>query len=70
MRCRAVICAACCTRLDGVNHCHSCLKSLGRQTAPASPDRGAVVLAGAGLTALAWLVLFGVCWLLQGTLAP
>jgi hypothetical protein len=26
MRCRKVICAACCTRLAGVNHCHACLK--------------------------------------------
>src|SRR5207245_3384833 len=30
MRCRAVICNDCCTRLDGVNHCHACLKALGR----------------------------------------
>ena len=28
MRCRAVICAACCTRLEGINHCHACLKAL------------------------------------------
>ena len=30
VRCRTVICDACCTRLQGINHCHECLKALAR----------------------------------------
>jgi hypothetical protein len=28
VRCHAVICAACSTQLDGINHCFACLKEL------------------------------------------
>lgn len=69
MRCRRVICAACCTKVDGVNHCHACLKSLGRHLPPAetarTPALAAALVLGGG-----WLVLFGVLFLLQGRLAP
>jgi hypothetical protein len=70
MRCRVAICGTCCTRLDGVNHCHACLKALaGRreESRPAAslwPLHAALLLAGSGL------LLFGLGWLLQGYLAP
>ena len=70
MRCRAVICAACCTRVDGVNHCHACLQALGRRTAPAAVRRDLASVASVAVLGLSWLVLFGVLWLLQGRLAP
>jgi hypothetical protein len=70
MRCRVVICSACCTRLDGVNHCHACLKVLGgrrdeRRTGPSLWPLAAVAVGGFG-----WLVLFFFAWLVQGWLAP
>jgi hypothetical protein len=70
MRCRAVICAACCTRVDGVNHCHACLKALGRRAEPRRSGRGAVAAGAAGLLVVAWLFFFAVLWLAQGSLAP
>jgi hypothetical protein len=70
VRCRRVICADCCTRLDGINHCHACLKALARR--PVSAVRGRLLgaLAALGLVGLAWLFFLGVCWLVQGALAP
>jgi len=70
VRCRRPICAACSTRLDGVNHCRNCLERLA--TPAQEPRSGAsrqwmVALA---LLAGAWLLLFGVAWLLEGKLAP
>ena len=70
MRCRAPVCAACTTRLDGVNHCHACLKQLGahgdepRSTAEWWPPV-AVLLASLGMVVLCVAFL-----LLQGRLAP
>jgi hypothetical protein len=66
MRCRAVICAACCTRVEGINHCHACLKGLAARRNPPRARRGAP-LAALVLT-LGWLVLFGMLWLAQGGL--
>ena len=68
VRCRVVICGECCTRLDGINHCHSCLRALGtkRLVVPAGSSR---VLAVA-VVGLLWLAFFGVFWLAQGSLAP
>jgi hypothetical protein len=68
MRCKAVICAACCTRLDGINHCHACLKVLANRRE--KPRRGEFppTLAAALLLAGSWLALFGLCWLGQGIL--
>jgi hypothetical protein len=65
VRCRLVICAGCCTRLDGVNHCHACLKALGASpdVAPAAGLRGVTALA---LLGLGWLVLVGLFWFGQG----
>jgi hypothetical protein len=69
MRCRVVICAACCTRVDGINHCHSCLKALGHRKAAPS-GRGCGTVAAIGLLGLTWLFFFGVFWLVQGAFAP
>jgi hypothetical protein len=69
MRCRAVICSDCCTRLDGVNHCHACLKALGRSTEPRSAQRISQIVAAFFLF-IAWLMFVGVFWEIQGMLAP
>jgi hypothetical protein len=70
MRCRVVICAACCTRLNGINHCHACLKALGKGR---DEPRGAgglwAVTAALALTT-AGLVLLGLCWAVSGLMAP
>jgi hypothetical protein len=68
MRCRRVICVACCTRVEGVNHCHACLKALGARSEPRSGGRSVVAMVL--VLAISWLVLFGVLWLVQGRLAP
>jgi hypothetical protein len=57
VRCRAVICAACSTQLDGINYCFACLKDMATQPArPISPWSPwwapALVLAGS------WTVYF------------
>jgi hypothetical protein len=69
MRCRSAICAACCTRLDGINHCHACLSALAAR--PAKPARQLSPLWSAGLVlAGIWLILFGLLKLAQGGLGP
>jgi hypothetical protein len=70
MRCRAVVCAACSTRVEGINHCHVCMKKLGER--PERPP-GAMLpraLAMAVVLGLAWLALFGALWVVQGRMAP
>jgi hypothetical protein len=69
MRCRVVICAACCTRVNGVNHCHACLKALGVRREQKHGGRLGILVAGV-LLSLAWLVLFGLCWAVSGMMAP
>ena len=70
MRCRVVICAACCTRVNGINHCHACLKVLGGQRdAPRGGNPMWSVMAVL-LLGMAWLVLFGLGWAVSGKLAP
>jgi hypothetical protein len=68
MRCRRVICAACSTRMDGINHCHACLSALGNRqlVKTGSGSRANLIV----WLALGWLVLFGAFWLIQGRLAP
>jgi hypothetical protein len=68
VRCRVVICAECCTRLDGVNHCHACLKELGQGEAA----RSGGISTGFALACIfeAWLVYLAVAWFAQGWLAP
>jgi hypothetical protein len=70
MRCRLVICAACCTRLDGVNHCHACLAALARTPAERSRRLPLRAVQGVLLLAAGWLFLFGLGWLASGWLAP
>jgi hypothetical protein len=68
MRCLRVICAECCTRLDGINHCHACLSALAQRAPVRRPANSAVLTAA--LLALLWLGFFGVFWLTQGRLGP
>jgi hypothetical protein len=69
VRCRRVICAACCTRLRGINHCRACLEALARRD-EARPRAGPGALAAALVLACTWLLLFLLGWLLQGRMAP
>ena|SRR5579862_2945069 len=70
VRCRLVICSACCTRLDGINHCHRCLSKLGARTEPKTGAfQGGRILA-AVLLAMTWLILLGIFWLSAGRFAP
>jgi len=69
MRCRSVICAACCTQLDGINHCHACLRALA--TRPARRPQRVPPLVSVGLLlAGVWVLLFGLLLLAQGGAAP
>jgi hypothetical protein len=70
MRCRKVICAACRTRVDGVNHCHACLKALGSRKEEAGPRFDPWPVLGLFFLGAGGLALFGLCWLFQGVLAP
>jgi len=69
MRCRRVICADCCTRLEGVNHCFACLDVLGRGR-EARGSGVAEVLVRTGAMVFGSLILFVLFWFLQGMLAP
>lgn len=66
MRCRAVICAACCTRVDGVNHCHACLKALAGDAEPAKTADLPVTLSALLVLGMCWLFFFGLAFLVEG----
>jgi hypothetical protein len=70
VRCRTAICAACSTRLDGINHCHRCLSKLAAraETKPGALAAGTFLAAVA--LVVAWLILFGLFWLAGGMFAP
>jgi hypothetical protein len=70
IRCRVVICAACCTRVDGVNHCHACLKALAQRGGPGQTRDVGAVLGALAVLGLSWVVVFLVGLLGQGRLAP
>jgi hypothetical protein len=70
MRCRVVICTACCTRVDGVNHCHACLKVLGQRAEHVSAIDFSASLAACFFISVAWLFFFVISWAAQGRLAP
>jgi hypothetical protein len=70
MRCRVVVCAACCTRVDGVNHCHACLKVLGHRGDEKRTDPSLRVVLATVCLGLSWLVLCGIFWLVQGKMTP
>lgn len=66
VKCRARVCAECSTKVDGINHCVTCLAALAGDPRAASAPRsagsrgGAALAAGALLvtgTALAWALL-------------
>jgi hypothetical protein len=59
MRCRAVICSECSTKIDGINHCVRCLAQLHAEAAPARRTAGAGPARAVALT-----LLFGVCFAL------
>ncbi len=66
MRCKVPLCSDCITKLDGINHCQSCLAKLAQQTAakPATaprevPDPLALTLGFAALAVLAGFMLEG-----------
>jgi hypothetical protein len=69
MRCRKVICADCRTRVDGVNHCHACLRALGAGGPPPAGGRFERLFTAAVLFGLGVLVLLALGWLGQGVLA-
>ena len=70
MRCRAVVCAACTTRLDGINHCHACLRGLATRGEEVRGGALRRATAAATLFLLGWLPLLLLFYLLQGRLAP
>jgi hypothetical protein len=70
IRCRVVICAACSTRVDGVNHCHACLKMLAQRKDPGRRSNAGSVVGALVVLGLAWLVVFLAGLLGQGLLAP
>jgi hypothetical protein len=55
-------------RVDGINHCHACLKALAVKRV--RPRRRGTVPAAVLTLGLSWLALFGLMCLMQGKLAP
>jgi hypothetical protein len=64
------ICAACRTRVNGVNHCHACLKVLGRRGEDVRPAEASGALLAGLFLGLGWVFLLACFWLVQGKLAP
>lgn len=67
VRCRAVICAACSTRLDGVNHCQLCLQEMAVQPEVVTETSSAVRLF---VLFLGCCGLWGMVWLARSALMP
>jgi hypothetical protein len=70
MRCRVVICAACSTRVDGINHCHACLKALGQRQERPRAAEFPPALAAVFCLALTGLIFFVFSLAIQGSFAP
>ncbi len=70
VRCRTAICAACSTRLDGINHCHRCLSQLAARAEAKPASAAARTLVAALVLVVAFLFLFGLFWLAGGWFAP
>lgn len=69
MRCRVVVCTSCSTRVDGINHCHACLKSLGKAGDARRSGIPAALLAVVSL-GMGGALFFLAAWIMQGRLAP
>jgi hypothetical protein len=70
MRCRVVICTACSTRVDGVNHCHACLKALGQRAEKPGAAHFPPALAAGFCLALTSLIFLVFAFAVQGLFAP
>jgi hypothetical protein len=70
VRCRTAICAACSTRLDGINHCHRCLSQLAARTEAKPGGFAGGTLLAAVMLMVACLILFGLFLLARGVFAP
>jgi hypothetical protein len=70
VRCRVVICAACRTRVEDRNHCHACLKILGRRGEDVRPAAAPGAWLAGLILSLGWVFLLACFWLVQGKLAP
>ena len=70
IRCRVVICPACCTKVDGVNHCHACLRAMGSRGETRSSLVDMTTLTALLVVGVSGLVFFGLGWLSLGWLAP
>ena len=68
MRCRVVICAECCTRVDGINHCHACLKAIASRREPARAPGALRGLTATVVLGFAWLALLALLWGWHGIL--
>jgi hypothetical protein len=68
VRCKTVICEACCTRLRGINHCSECMCELAEAGPP--PAVAGTVLAAFGVLTIGCAVLFGLFLWVQGRFAP
>ncbi len=66
MKCRQVICLACTTRLDGINHCHACLKRLAQADERRARGGAGSMMAALLVLTIVWLVLFGIGIGIQG----
>lgn len=69
VRCRQEICAHCCTRLDGINHCPACLRRLGTRGEGALDSSGLRLITALILWLGGVVALFGLGWLGQGLLS-
>lgn len=69
VRCRRAICAGCRTRIDGINHCHACLRRLATPGGVPGREVSALPAFLAVLACCCWLLLVLLCWLFQGALA-
>jgi len=70
VHCAAPLCAACITKIDGINHCQDCLAALAaRQLAlrARAPERGSALSRWLGV-GLGAALLGGLCWRVLETL--
>jgi hypothetical protein len=70
VRCRTAICAACSTRLEGINHCHRCLSQLAARAEAKAGEFAAGAWLATVVLMVACLILFGLFWLAGGLFAP